>query len=209
MLFKDRVDAGKKLSSYLSEFQNNDDVVIFGIPRGGMVVAKTIADQINAKFDVVMAKKIGAPFNNEVAIAAVDINGDVILIDEYIDLFNVKPEYIEHQKNKVLKILKDQIIKYRGSVVYNNLQNKTAIIVDDGIATGATVRSCISFLKKFSLSHIYVATPVISPSALKEIKGLCDNVYYILSEEPFYAVGQFYIDFSDVDDGFLNEIIKS
>lgn len=209
MLFKDRVDAGKKLSSHLSRFKDDKNTLIFAIPRGGVVVGRTIADDLNLGFDIILAKKIAAPFNSEVAIAALDINGDIVLNHEYIQMFNIRPEYIEHQKIKTLKVLHEQIIRYRGSIEYDKLTEKIAIVVDDGIATGATIKACINFLSKLNPKEIYIATPVIAPSALSDLGNSCDGVYYIISEEPFYAVGQFYIDFSEVDDALLHGLIKN
>lgn len=208
MLFKDRVDAGEKLTEKLRLFKERQDVVLFAIPRGGVVVAKVIADRLKIPLDIVLAKKIGAPFNREFAIAAVDINGDVVLNNEYVEYFSMKDEYVEHQKKRVLENLKDQLIEYRGSVEYKSLENKVAIIVDDGIATGATTKACIRFLSKLNPKEIYVATPVIAPSTLKELEKECDGVFYIVSSEPFWAVGQFYVDFSQVSEEDVKKLLS-
>uniref|UniRef100_A0A7C5Z3A9 Phosphoribosyltransferase n=1 Tax=Caldicellulosiruptor owensensis TaxID=55205 RepID=A0A7C5Z3A9_9FIRM len=200
MIFKDRVDAGEKLSEKLGSFKERQDTILFAVPRGGVIVAKVIADRLKIPLDIVLAKKIGAPFNKEFAIAAVDINGDVVLNNEYIKYFSMKDEYIQHQKKRVLESLKDQMIMYRGSVEYKSLENKVAIIVDDGIATGTTTKACIRFLSKLNPKEIYVATPVIAPSTLEEMQKECNGIFYIISTEPFWAVGQFYSDFSQVSD---------
>lgn len=208
MMFKNRTDAGEKLAQKLKEFIKERDAVLFAVPRGGVVVAKVIADELKIPLDVVLAKKIGAPFNREFAIAAVNISGDVILNEEYVEYFSMKKEYIEHQKKKVLEDLKNQLIAYRGSAEYESLKDKTAIIVDDGIATGTTTKACISFLSKLAPEEIYVATPVISPSTLKELEQECNGVFYVISYEPFWAVGQFYVDFSPVSDEQVRKLLN-
>ncbi len=208
MYFKDRVDAGRKLAEKLKSFKERQDVTLFAVPRGGIVVAKVIADQLKLPLDIVLAKKIGAPFNREFAIAAVDINGDIVLNSEYVEYFSMKEEYIEHQKEKVLESLKQQLVKYRGKLEYENLENRIAIIVDDGIATGATTKACIRFLSKLNPKHIYIATPVIAPSTLKELEKECDGIFYLISREPFYAVGQFYVDFSEVSEDSIKKLLS-
>lgn len=208
MYFKDRVDAGKKLAEKLKSFKERQDVTLFAVPRGGIVVAEVIADELKLSLDIVLAKKIGAPFNREFAIAAVDITGDIVLNTEYVEYFSMKEEYIEHQKKKVLKSLKEQLIKYRGKLEYESLENRIAIIVDDGIATGATTKACIGFLSKLNPKHIYIATPVIAPSTLKELEKECDGIFYLISEEPFYAVGQFYVDFSEVSEDSIKKLLS-
>jgi len=208
MIFKDRIDAGEKLAQKLEVFKERQDAVLFAVPKGGVVVSKVVADRLKIPFDIVIAKKIGAPFNKEFAIAAVDINGDVILNSEYIEYFSITEENIEHQKKKVLENIREQLISYRGSVEYKSLENKVAIIVDDGIATGATTKACIRFLSKLNPKKIYVATPVIAPSTLKELEKECDGIFYIVSSEPFWAVGQFYLDFSQVSKEDIKKMLS-
>lgn len=208
MYFKDRVDAGRKLAEKLKSFKERQDVTLFAVPRGGIVVAKAIADDLKLPLDIVLAKKIGAPFNAEFAIAAVDINGDIVLNTEYVEYFSMKEEYIEHQKKRVLNSLKQQLIKYRGKLEYESLENKIAIIVDDGIATGATTKACIRFLSKLNPKQIYIATPVIAPSTLKELEKECDGIFYLISSEPFWAVGQFYMDFSEVSEDDIKKLLS-
>jgi len=208
MIFKDRIDAGEKLAQKLEVFKERQDAVLFAVPKGGVVVSKVVADRLKIPFDIVIAKKIGAPFNKEFAIAAVDINGDVILNSKYIEYFSITEEYIEHQKKKVLENLKEQLISYRGSVEYKSLENKVAIIVDDGIATGATTKACIRFLSKLNPKKKYVATPVIAPSTLKELEKECDGIFYIVSSEPFWAVRQFYLDFSQVSEEDIKKLLS-
>lgn len=207
MYIKDRIDAGKQLAKKLEMFKDRKDVVLFAVPKGGIVVAKVMADDLKLPFDIVLTKRIGAPFNSEFAIAAVDINGDVVLNTENIEYFSIREDYIENQRKNALKYLKEQIVKYRGKLEYESLEGKIAIVVDDGIATGTTAKACIRFLSKLNPKHIYVATPVIAPSTLEELEKECDGIFYLISEEPFWAVGQFYIDFSEVSEDTIKKLL--
>ncbi|ADL08385.1 phosphoribosyltransferase [Thermosediminibacter oceani] len=208
-MFKDRIDAGKRLSRILEKYKNTANAVVFAIPRGGVVVARVVCDYLNLPMDIVVARKIGAPFNEELAIGAVVPGGRVLLNEDAVAILRVSEDYIEKQRLRKIEEIRRRLEMYRGSDAYANLEGKTAIIVDDGIATGYTVKAAVEFVRGLNAGRIIVAAPVIAPDTLRELQDLVDEVVYIYSEEPFYAVGQFYSDFREVQDDEVLVMLKN
>jgi len=204
-MFKDREDAARQLAKALEEYRDNGDVVVFAIPRGGVVIGRVIADYLDVPLDITVARKIGAPFNEEMAIGAVGPTGNPIIDEMAVRMLHIDEGYIERTIRKKMDEIKTRLEKYRGNAEYGNLSGKKAILVDDGIATGYTVRAAIAFLKDLKAGKIILATPVIAPDTMAELKPQVDEVIYLLSKEPFYAVGQFYEEFAQVTD---EEVIR-
>jgi predicted phosphoribosyltransferase len=204
-MFKDREDAARQLAMLLEKYRDNEDVVVFAIPRGGVVIGRVIADYLNVPLDITVAKKIGAPFNEELAIGAVGPTGNPIIDERTVNILHIDEGYMERAIRKKVDEIRARLEKYRGNAYYRSLSGKKAILVDDGIATGYTVRAAIAFLKDLKASKIILATPVIAPDTWAELKPQVDEVVYLSSEEPFYAVGQFYEEFGQVTD---EEVIK-
>ncbi|MDI3480667.1 MAG: putative phosphoribosyl transferase [Tepidanaerobacteraceae bacterium] len=199
-MFKDREDAARQLAMLLKEYRNDEDVVVFAIPRGGVVIGRVIADYLNVPLDIVVARKIGAPFNEELAIGAVGPTGTPIINEMAIRRFRINEGYIEKKIRQKMDEIKTRLEKYRGNARYSTLWGKKAILVDDGIATGYTVRAAIAFLRELKADKIILASPVIAPDAVEEIKPEVDELVFLSSEDPFYAVGQFYEDFGPITD---------
>jgi predicted phosphoribosyltransferase len=199
-MFKDREDAARQLAMLLEKYRDNEDVVVFAIPRGGVVIGRVIADYLNVPLDITVAKKIGAPFNEELAIGAVGPTGSPIINEVAVRRLRIDEGYIEKTIRQKMDEIKTRLEKYRGNADYRSLSGEKAILVDDGIATGYTVRAAIAFLKDLKAGKIILASPVIAPDTLTELKPQVDEVVYLSSEEPFYAVGQFYEDFGQVTD---------
>lgn len=207
-MFKGRIDAGKRLSKLLSDYREDKNAVIFAIPRGGVVVGGAVAEELSLCLDVVVTKKIGAPFNEEFAVGAVAPDGTLFIYEEAVARYGIKKTYLEKEAKSKLEEIRERLIKFRGKAFYESLEGKKTIVVDDGIATGFTVKAAVDFLKKLNADKIIVAVPVIAPDSVYEFKKICDELYYIYSEEPFYAVGQFYEDFSQVEDEEVIRILK-
>lgn len=204
-MFKDREDAARQLAKALEKYRNNGDVVVFAIPRGGVIIGRVIADCLDVPLDITVARKIGAPFNEEMAIGAVGPTGNPIIDEKAVRMLHIDEGYIERTIRKKMDEIKTRLENYRRNAEYRNLSGKKAILVDDGIATGYTVRAAIAFLKDLKAGKIILATPVIAPDTLAELKPRVNEVVYLLSKEPFYAVGQFYEEFGQVTD---DEVIK-
>ena len=207
-MFKDRYDAGIQLTKKLEEYRDDPNTIVFAIPRGGVVVADVICNKLNLPLDIVVTKKIGAPFNQELAIGAVGPTGGKILNHHAINMVNASEDYIEKEANQKAKEVRTRLKKYRGSDKYDILSGKKALLIDDGVATGYTVMAAINFVKELNPEKIVLVTPVVAPDTLTEIQKQVDEVIYIISSEPFYAVGQFYQEFSQVSDQEVMNVLK-
>lgn len=206
-MFKDRVEAARLLSNKLKTYANNEDVVIVTIPRGGVPIGKIISQNLNAPLELVLSKKIGHPFHKEFAIGAVTLT-ERILNPEAAD---APREYIDEESKRIRELLSKRHEMYYKNRKPMDLVKKVIIIVDDGVATGNTLISCIKLLKKKNPKKIVVALPVSPPGTLKTIRGLkeVNEVICLLTPKDFYAVGQFYKDFSPVSDHEVVSILNS
>lgn len=207
-MFKNRIDAGMRLAEKLKLYKDDTESIVVAIPRGGVVVADAVARALNLALDIVVTRKIGAPFNEELAIGAVDPSGEVVLNQYILSMLDVSQDYINQAAQVKAQEAKHRLEKYRGKEDYDNLTGKKVLLVDDGIATGYTVIAAINFVKKQKPGKIVLAAPVIAPDTLPQLKRLTDEVVYVISEEPFYAVGQFYENFAQVSDEEVMEILN-
>jgi putative phosphoribosyl transferase len=218
-LFRDRIDAAKQLAENLRWLKEeakkekaddeNNSVIVLAIPRGGIIVGDIIASELGAKLDVVISRKIGAPLNPELAIGAVMPDGSYFL-NEVADVMNVPQHYIDSQTNIELKEIDRRLIDFRGNRDYGNeLGGKTAVLVDDGIATGATMLASARWIKeKNNCKKLLIAVPLAPEDILEDLNGIADKVIVLYTPEPFGAVGHFYQDFAQVSDQEVKEIMK-
>ncbi|MGC8971557.1 MAG: phosphoribosyltransferase [bacterium] len=197
-MFKDRINAGIKLGLALRDF-NIEDPIVLGIPRGGVIVAVEVAKILKAPLDIAIARKIGAPFDREYAIGAINSLGSVILNEASIRELGIPNDYIEKTVKEELEEIKRRLSIYRGERDTINIRDKSVIIVDDGLATGLTTLSVVKGVKVNNPKKIIVAVPVASYEAIKRIEGEAE-VFALYVPEYFYAVGQFYEDFHQVTD---------
>lgn len=214
VLFRDRTDAAKQLAERLywlkNEIQENkSSVVIVAVPRGGVVIGNIIASQLGAKLDLVVSRKIGAPFNPELAIGAVMPDGSYFLND-VAEMMNVSQDYIESQIEKEVKEIDRRLIEFRGDrEYYNELEDKIVVLVDDGIATGATILASAKWIKdKHNCKQLIIAVPLAPGEILEDLKRVADKVIVLHTPEPFGAVGRFYHDFNQVSDDEVKEMMK-
>ncbi len=206
MRFKNREDAGKKLAAKLAGLKALNPVVL-AIPRGGVVVGDIAAKALSAKLDIVVPRKLGAPYNPELAIGAVMHDGTYYLNKDIIALLNVNEEYIKREVETQRLEIERRLHLFRKSREYD-LKDKNIVLVDDGIATGATVFAVINWLKKQQPGKLVVAVPVLPAETLELLKKEVDEVVFLLAPYEFGAVGEFYEDFSQVEDEEVMEIMK-
>ena len=204
-MFTDRRDAGIQLASALSSYCGRPDVVVFGIPRGGVVVAWEVAKSLRAPLEVVIIKKLGYPGNPELALGAA--SPDAFFLNE--DLASSVPKsYIDEEVRSKQREARDRVTLLRGSHKPIEVASKVAILVDDGVATGASMMLAIKVLRSMKPSSIVVAVPVAPPDSINELKLVADEVVVVLQPRDFFALGQFYSDFTQVSDEETKEILK-
>lgn len=201
--FKNRVDAGKQLASALKPVSK--DAIVLAIPRGGMVVGFEVAKALGVQLDVVITRKIGAPDNPELAIGAVAEDGTAILDDGLVRMLQVSKGYISEEVEKQKMEIKRRLLRYRGDMPYPILEDREVIVVDDGVATGSTLKAAIMSIRKKRAKTIIVAVPVGPLNTVNELKRIVDNLVCLQTPEPFYAIGEFYDDFEQTED---EEVIK-
>ena len=200
MRFRDRKDAGRQLAQILDRYHSNPQAIVIGLPRGGVVTAAEVANRLELPLDIMVPRKIGAPFNEELAVGAVTQDGDVIWNEHVLNAHQINQAdvatTIERERKESLRRLQ----AYRQGKPPLNVKGKIVLIIDDGIATGATVRAAISSAKKQGASKIVVATPVAVSDTLDQIAHDVDEVYAVTLPEVFLGVGSFYDSFPQVTD---------
>ena len=208
MIYKDRKDAGLQLASILTKYKDREDVLVLALPRGGVVIGYEVAKALNCLLDIIIIRKIGFPGQTELAIGAVSETGAVVLNEDIISTYTVSKEYIEEEISRQKKEISRRITLYRSGKGIPPLDGKIIILVDDGVATGATIKAAISTLKKEKIVRLVAALPVSSKDAEEEIKKTVDE--WVCPETPvdFAAVGNYYQDFTQVSDEEVVELLK-
>ena len=217
MIFRDRIDAAEKLAEKLlwlkqeekEEGIQSNYIMILAVPRGGVVIGDIISRILNAKLDVVVSRKIGAPYNAELALGAVMPDGSFFPNENIIRMLKISEGYINGQIDTQMKEIDRRLMSFRGSKEYSyDLQNRTVILVDDGIATGATILAASKWLKKKeNCNKLIIAVPVAPKDIADKLKKVADRVIILHSPSSFEAVGQFYHDFSQVSDNQVKKIM--
>ena len=205
-MFKDRFEAGEKLAGALSEYKNRKDVLILAIPRGALQIGEVLHRELGAPLDVILTKKIPHPMSDEYGIGAVGLGGEYFVDPSAVE--GISAEYIEGQRERLAKLLEERYAKYHGEWKFPSLKGKTVILVDDGVATGSTMLAAIHVVRKMGAKRIVAAVPVSPPEPLIRIKEEADEVVCLLSTAEFYAIGQFYREFPQLEDGEAIEILK-
>lgn len=205
--FANRVEAGQRLATALKDVTVKDGIVL-AIPRGGVVVGYEVAEALNLPLDVIIPRKIGAPGNPEYAIGAITEDGTLILDENVIEYLNVPREYIERESETQKLEIQRRMRLYRQNTPYPNLKGRDVIVVDDGIATGSTMKAALSSVKNCGANSVIAAIPVGPPSTIEALKTLADRVVCLFTPESFYAIGEFYDDFSQTMDEEVIDLLK-
>ena len=207
MLFEDRFEAGRVLASKLSEFSGRDDVVVLALPRGGVPVGYEVARALKAQLDIFVVRKLGTPGQEELAMGALGPGGVTVLNREVIQALGIAQSTIEAVVAREEKELERREREYRGERPAVNIRGRAAILVDDGLATGSSMRVAAKALRKEAAAEIVVAVPVASPSTCAEFETEVDRVACANTPEPFWAVGQWYRDFSQTTDEEVRDLL--
>ena len=207
-IFEDRRAAGKALAAQVDKSSLKDPVVL-GLPRGGLPVAFEVAAVLEAPLDVLVVRKLGAPFQPELAIGAIASGGVRVLNEELIATVTGMDETVlEDIVNRETAELERRERLYRGDRLFPSLEDRDVVLVDDGMATGATMRAAVEAVRSLGPASVIVAVPTGSMSAVRQVKQLADEVICIEAPADFYAVGQFYADFSQTSDAEVREILE-
>ncbi len=197
-MFKDRYEAGKRLADALTTYKNRKDTIILAIPRGALQVGEILHERLGLPLDIIITKKIPHPMNDEFAIGAVGPGGACFLNDP--SAIGVPMGYVERKIDEISKSIDERYKTYRGRKPIPNLDGKIVIIVDDGIATGSTMRIAMRMIRMQNPERIVVAAPVGPPEVVDMLKTEADEIVCLETPFPFFAIGQFYESFPQVED---------
>lgn len=207
MIFENRVQAGQQLAKKLGAYAGRTDVVVLGIPRGGVPVAFEIARALRAPLDIFLSRKLGVPGQEELAFGALASGGVRVLDRDLIRELNLSKEEIDRIAETVKKELERRERVYRGDRPPIKIEGKVTLLIDDGIATGSSMRAGIKALRQMKPSRLVVAVPVAPLHTCKRMKSEVDEFVCVYTPELFYAIGQFYEDFSQISDEEVTELL--
>ena len=197
-VFYDRQEAGQKLAKAISKKRlaiNKNNALVLALPRGGVIVGREIARLLNIPLDIVVTKKIGFPGNPEYAIGAVGESGELVMGNEIVDR-----KYLEKEIEVKKEEIKRRLVEYRGTKSPPDLRGKTVILVDDGLATGLSMKAAVNEVRAKKPAQIIIAVPVASPESIDELKEEVNELICLKTPRPFFAIGNFYTNFEQVTD---------
>jgi putative phosphoribosyl transferase len=207
MHFRDRREAGQLLAEEMGFLKGKEDVIVLGIPRGGVVVAYEVAQAIDVPLDIYITRKIGAPHNPELAIGAVASDGGIVLDQDLVRQLGVPEDYIENETERQRQEIERRAKEYRGDRPSLELAGKTVVVVDDGVATGATTLATLRALKRQEPKELILAIPVGPPDTVKRLGKEADRVICLSSPRLFWAVGAFYVTFDQTSDEEVKQLL--
>jgi putative phosphoribosyl transferase len=208
MLFQDRFEAGRLLASRLSHLANRSDVVVLALPRGGVPVGFEVAKALNAPVDVFVVRKLGVPGHKELAMGAIASGGIRVLNEDVIRALGIPEEVVDEVAAEEEQELQRREREYRDGRPPIDVRGRTVILVDDGLATGSSMRVAALALKQKNPAQIVVAVPVASPDTCAEFESEVDQVICAVTPEPFRTVGQWYRDFSQTSDEEVRDLLR-
>jgi predicted phosphoribosyltransferase len=205
--FSDRIDAGKRLAEALADFRNPNSMVL-AIPRGGVVVGYQIADALNLPLDVIIPHKLGAPNNPELAIGAITEDGTTVLDTNIIKHLTINNQYIQQESQRQKKEIQRRLKTYRENLPTRDIAGLHIILVDDGIATGSTMKAALASVKNKNAATTTIAIPVGPPTTIQELKQQTNHIICLYTPNFFQAIGQFYNNFNQTSDQEVITLLK-
>ena len=206
-MFRDRIEAGERLAEVLSDYRG-ERVAVIAIPRGGVEVGYAIAEEFDSPLEVTVPRKIGSPMDPELAVGAVAEDGTIYVEEDVVRMLGVREDWIRVEAERELQEVRRRLELYRGGKPLPELREYVVLLVDDGIATGATIIATARFLRKLHPRRLVIAAPVAPPEALPRLSREADDVRCVETPTPFFAIGQFYRDFSQLDDSRVIEYLS-
>lgn len=207
--FQDRTDAGRQLAARLGAYANRPDIVVLGLPRGGVPVAFQVAKALNALLDVFLVRKLGAPGIEELALGAIASGGTLVLNPEIVQELEISKAEIEEVAAREQKELERRERVFRGDRPPLQVRARTVIVVDDGLATGATMRAAVRALRQMSPARIVVAVPIAPRATCQEISQVADELVCLMVPGYFYAISVWYKEFPQTSDEEVRALLKT
>jgi putative phosphoribosyl transferase len=210
-VFRNRAEAGGLLAAEVSQRLRDvpaAEIIVLGLPRGGVPVAAAVADALGALLDVIVVRKLGVPFQPELAMGAIGEHDTRVLNGEVLAATGVRESEIAKVERRERAELERRAALYRGSQAPADLTGKTALIVDDGIATGSTVAAAAQIARQAGSARVIIATPVAPPSTIRRLAGVADEVIAVRTPENFFAIGEWYSDFSPTSDDEVRRLLQ-
>ncbi len=207
ILYRDRLEAGRILATKLTAYADRKDVVVLALPRGGVPVAFEVAKALQAPLDVFVVRKLGVPGHEELAMGAIATGGMYVVNEHVVHMLAIPDSVIEEVAEREQKELERREQLYRDDLPPPDVRDRTIILVDDGLATGSTMRAAIAALRKQHPAHIIVAVPVAAPVVRDEFKAEVDEIVCASTPEPFFGVGYWYEDFSQTSDEEVHDLL--
>jgi putative phosphoribosyl transferase len=205
--FRNRMEAGRMLASMLAIYANRSDVTILALPRGGVPVAFEVAQALQVPLDICLVRKLGVPEHKELAMGAIAMHDVLVINHSIVEKLNISRDTID----RVTALEKQELARrdrmYRGDRAFPSLRDRTVILIDDGIATGATLRAAISAIRQSDPAQIIVAVPVAPESTCTELLALVDKVICLKKPEPLHSISYWYEDFSQTTDVEVNQLL--
>src|SRR5882724_3681380 len=208
MIYRDRSEAGKHLAARLAKYANRDDVLVLALPRGGVPVGFEVAKQLHVPLDIFLVRKLGLPGHEELAMGAISTGGVRVLNEDVVDYLQIPEGVIDAIAAIELRELERRERAYRGDRPEPDVQGKTIILVDDGLATGSTMRAAAVALRQQNPARIVIAVPVSARQTCDEYRMGVDEIVCVNMPEPFHGVGLWYNDFSQTSDDEVRELLK-
>ncbi len=207
-LFRNRLEAGQALAQLLKAFSNDTNTIVLAMPRGGVPVGFEVAKALQLPLDVLVVRKLGMPGNEELAMGAIAGENICVLDHNLINQFHINPMQLSMVTEREKNELERRNRRYRGNAPMPNLQHKNIIIVDDGIATGSSMRAAILAMKHLKPDKIIVAVPIAAPDSAKSLAKIADEIICVATPEPFYGVGMWYDQFPQTSDEEVIDLLS-
>ena len=207
--FSDRPAAGRAVAAGLAQYAGRDDLVVLGLPRGGIPVAYEVARSLGAPLEVFLVRKLGTPWHRELAMGAIASGGIRVLNSDVVQSYGISPQDIEFVARQEQEELERREREYREGRPPVPLAGRVAILVDDGLATGSTMRAAVAAVRQHHPARVVVAVPVGARESCEDLRAVADEVMCARTPEPFSAVGQWYVDFRQVTDEEVRQLLNT